>query len=255
MEKKEAPARKYKKHKEGFKIAVEHKLNSNLKGTVYGKTGHFPVYIEVRAKRQTTFFPSEFISITTLEGWDNLDKWDYVKAIMKIEANIITHHMENYIKAHENDFKIKEWLNSYKEVCSGTDIGILEHHFIKEEFEKLSIKRGLDFKIYESMLHPYYSLDRNMSLIYFLKEMGVKEVEIMIEVKAAYDRLDAIVNNLSIENSLENSSLLAGTWISAITPHLVYNDMLASEVFRFVKLDEKEVYLNDLQLVRKSLIY
>lgn len=119
METPETPKRKYKKHKEGFKIAVEYKLNTKLKSMHYFDGRElYPVYVEVRARRKRTFFPSVHSFYINPEEFEAFQNNSIVKSLIESEIKQITSIVANYdlvaTPPTENNDLQMSWLQFYQ---------------------------------------------------------------------------------------------------------------------------------------------
>jgi hypothetical protein len=114
METNEKLKRKYKKHKDGFKISVRYNLNTRLKGTTFSPGVElYPVYIEVRAKRQKSDFRSFYSFYVSPDQFEVFLNSDIAKKLFAIETERIIKTIEDYDKI-TNDFVIKNWFSEYQ---------------------------------------------------------------------------------------------------------------------------------------------
>lgn len=146
---------KYKKHKEGFKIAVEYKLNSKLKGLeTLDNHNLYPVYVEVRAKRKRTYFPSFFLSYVASEDFERFKSDELVKAMFAFESDLIVNFVQAYYEKDDEDGD--NWFKSYRHFSASKNIYYrlrrlielkLEHQFNGEVYVK---NRIIDELLYSS---------------------------------------------------------------------------------------------------------
>ncbi|SEJ71157.1 hypothetical protein SAMN04487995_6040 [Dyadobacter koreensis] len=113
MENQETPKRKYKKHKDGFKVTINHKLNTSVKSFIPGSERPCPLYVEVRVHRQRSFFPSQFDFHVYQNDFDSFLKNEFVQKFLIEESLEIGRHIEQQAKSKDT-FDITEWLSDYK---------------------------------------------------------------------------------------------------------------------------------------------
>jgi len=154
METNQQPKRKYKKHIDGFKVAVEYKLNTKLKGleAIDGQN-LYPVYIEVRVKRKRHYFPSYHMFYVLPEEFDEFKACELVRVLFEDESDLIKRFVREHYNdpANENNHK---WYNSYKQISANGFTyhrlrWVIEHklefEYTGEVFEKNKIIDALLF--------------------------------------------------------------------------------------------------------------
>jgi len=124
--------RRYKKHKEGFKITIEHKLNTKLKGrdTSDGRT-LYPIYVIVVAKRKMHYFPSCHLFYVRPDDFDHFRNTELVKTLFTEESDIIKKWVIEYYNDPANNNK-SNWLKLYKSRFPDSSTFHQQSHLIEQ---------------------------------------------------------------------------------------------------------------------------
>lgn len=165
----EAIARTYQKYKTEKKIVVEYKLNKRIASTFQDKNkdASYPVYIEIRVRRQVTTLKSRLNAKCTEKGLKNLLEVPYIAKFIKHEKEMIENTIREF-KPDENDnFKISEWSEYYRQK-------------INEDFEELlnnKLYKLINKKIYE-IYHTSSSFSRegrnsSIEILNFLDKLNI----------------------------------------------------------------------------------
>jgi hypothetical protein len=167
MENSENVKRKYKKHKEGFKIAIEYKLNTKLKGQNFNRQFPlYPLYVEVRAKGKRNYFPSIGNFSVNPSEFEAFKNNEFVRNLLAKESEDIMNCIESEY-AEPKDVDYKGWFETYR--------GNLLNETI---FEKLRIR--LREKLEPTLLQTetgkdviYFGLDAKINFVRKTLEMIV----------------------------------------------------------------------------------
>jgi len=99
-----------------YKVTINHKLNFKLKPKA-GTGELFPLYLEVRAKRQITFLKSRFGAYVTKETFEVFLKDDLVKLALEYEKAEIENSIRNF-GINEDNFLLTSWYEAYSKQLS-----------------------------------------------------------------------------------------------------------------------------------------
>jgi len=94
-----------------YKVTINHKLNFKLKPKA-GSGELFPLYLEVRAKRQITFLKSRFGAYVTKETFEEFLKDDLVKLALEYEKTEIEKSIRDFGISQDN-FLLTSWYEAY----------------------------------------------------------------------------------------------------------------------------------------------
>jgi hypothetical protein len=251
MENQEAPKRTYKKHKEGFKITVNHKLNI-VQNTIInykdlGFIPSYPLYVEIRVHRQRTFFRSSHNFNVNPHDFDQFLKDIFVQKLILEESNDIKNHILNY-PISKDYFDIKEWLYDYQQ---SKNRKLVENNLIDycHKFIDSFVfdHPELQFPIKCGLLNEDNILESVKSLSAVMKYYGEKSFGYLYEVINAYDSLIEILDNcehLLFSPELEVSCNLS----SGLTTTQILNpDFLLDRLPSIYK----KSYLSNIEIIRK----
>jgi hypothetical protein len=188
METSDKPKRKYKKHKEGFKIAVDYKLNTKLKSKFqFDGLNLYPVYVEVRAKGKRTYFPSVHPFYVSLEEFDQFLKNPIVCAIIDSERKRIQQvvlwadAIPMAFKTHNPEAFYDNWLDMYQIWDRQANIDIL-----------------LRDAVYAKLVKTFESNDKHLT-DFSLANHRINYTKSTIDFLTS---MIAIYSNLDIQNSI-----------------------------------------------------
>lgn len=99
-----------------YKVTINHKLNFKLKPKA-GAGELFPLYLEVRAKRQITFLKSRFAAYVTKETFEEFVKDDLVKLALEYEKTEIENSIRDF-GISEDNFLLTSWYEAYSKQLS-----------------------------------------------------------------------------------------------------------------------------------------
>ncbi len=139
MEVTEVPKRKYRKHKKGFKIAVEHKLY------VKGKEAEYePLYIEIRAKNQNTLIKSRFNCCINPIDFDKLFENEIIAECLLIEKNSIIESVKREVYEYGIDFSMKDWYKKYAKSSDRKYLADIYYEYVKVLFLEAAHEKSVD---------------------------------------------------------------------------------------------------------------
>ena len=163
----------YQKHKEGYKIAVEHKMR-------YIKTtSNHALYVEVRAKGQTMTFRSRFNMAATDEAYiQKAFNNPFVIECFGYEKERITKSLTEHIKRGDNDFSLSVWLNSYRNWGENQEISSILSQHLSDDFSAYFETKNVIFDSF-TISNGFYESDMNRMVILasILFQLGHKDIE------------------------------------------------------------------------------
>lgn len=208
---------KYKKHREGFKVAVEYKLNAKLKGLeTFDGQNLYPVYVEVRAKRKRHYFPSFYSFYVLPEEFDQFKANELVKTLFINESeSIISFVTEHYNDpANENE---SNWYQSYKVLSENDNIG-------------LQLKWLIEHSLYHKFTGKIFDMNRIVDVLMFTKGDYVQNtLDLLVPMKTVnpnpmiQELIDVLRTYLRIKEFL---SLHSREWLAPelrVIFHLEYS--------------------------------
>ena len=113
-----------------YKVTINHKLNFKLKPKA-GSGELFPLYLEVRAKRQITFLKSRFGAYVTKETFEEFLKDDLVKLALEYEKTEIEKSIRDF-GINADNFLLTSWYESYSKQ-------LLESKWPDSELRRLTV--------------------------------------------------------------------------------------------------------------------
>jgi|GEM_PF-4734822 len=197
METDEKAKKKYQKHKEGFKIAVDYKVNNSLKSyqDIHG-SNLYPLYVEVRAKGQRSYFKSSYNFYINPSDLDVLTSNESINKILTREKELITEHLDRYYEVKRDKFSIKDWLGSYRQeesrvsfdytfmtYCRKILLGSTKNEAVVNAIDSLTL--GEDF------------LDSALNLAIILRDFGVQKCDELINSILAHKRVHRFFHKYS----------------------------------------------------------
>lgn len=215
MEKQEVQKRKYKKHKEDYKITIIHKLNTTLKFHTYGDdhSTHYdtlesvnsdiklyPFYIEIRVKRQRAFFKSSITAFASIDKFEALLQNPILNSLCENERAAIEMDLKHYIAIKNDEFIISEWLRQFRDKIWITSVtGILQVEF-ENQFRELIVSRNMESLPFVDLIYEGEPIKSMLNLALILDSLGVESLRYLIEIGQSYFRLR---NNLLKIKSFE----------------------------------------------------
>lgn len=199
METNEKKKQKYKKHKEGFKIAVDYKVNDSLKSyqDIYG-SNLYPLYVEVRAKGQRSYFKSCYNFYINPLDLDAFVNHELINTILLKEKEFITSHLDSYYEYMKDRFSIKDWLGAYRmeESRASFDQSFMNYcRKILLGFTKdIPVINAID-----SLTLGEEFLDSTLNLAIILRELGVQKCDELISSILAHKRVSQFFHRYSEE--------------------------------------------------------
>lgn len=173
MEPKTTVRGKYKKHKESFKIAVEYKLNTKLKGIEsFGGENLYPLYIEVRAKRKRHYFPSYHMLYVLPSEFEQFKATELAKALFAEESELITNFVAEYYNNSVNENSHK-WYNSYRLIAAND----YTYHKLRQ-----AIEHKLEFEYTGEVFEKNKIID---SLLYANGDYIKNTLDLLVSMKLA----------------------------------------------------------------------
>jgi hypothetical protein len=251
MENQDTQKKQYKKHKEGFKIAIDYKANTSLKS--YSDTGMYPLYIEVRTKGQKSYFKSYynfFVSPTDLQLFLNNP---FVAGLLAKEANLIREHLENHIRNSLDKISLTNWIKDYRTISSSMELG-----HIPLLFDYLSSflypSKELTFKTSMNWLtRGELSADTALAVANVLKGYGVTDIDRHIEVFEAFRRAATFLEVHATDWFKQdfNAALCFDQYF--IFDKMFYFNINNKSILSFPK-DEVDIFCADIDLLQNRLI-
>ncbi|RDB05607.1 hypothetical protein [Runella aurantiaca] len=189
MEASETPKRKqrtvtkpYQKHKVDYKIVIEHKLNksySHTKDPELRQYDSLPLYIEIRAKRQTAFVPSRLIFYSTPLIFDQYFNLSIVQRLIEREKKDILESLTPIIEEKGDEFRIFEWYECYKKEIFKDKVVLdaIIARIFKENFIELLVKEGIDKSFYKILCESNTRTNELIKSVYLatvLEKLNVK---------------------------------------------------------------------------------
>lgn len=183
----------YQKHKEGFKIAVEYKLNTKLKPSL-NVNGHssYPLYIEVRAKGQRTDIKSRLNVDIVPELLNEFLDNTVVKKLISIERDDIIESLKESEKL--GDFTMSSWYKSYRNDINNSFLSRAYYEVILRKLSEILKIRGVRQGALNQLLNPeYFDDEKNIFKAEFflmlLQDLGIKEINPLIELDKSFRSL------------------------------------------------------------------
>jgi hypothetical protein len=193
METTTTPKRTYQKHKEGFKIAVEHKLNTKLKPTINDDgQSTYPLYIDVRAKGQRTDIRSRLDVNIRPELLNEFLDNSIVKKLIMIEREDITESLKQSVEL--GSFTMSSWYKSYRNDINNSFLSRAYYEVILSKLSEILKKRGVRQGAINQLLNPeYFDDEKNIFKAEFflmlLKDLGIEEINSLIELDKSFRSL------------------------------------------------------------------
>jgi len=183
---------KYKKHTEGFKIAVDYKLNTRLQGIrdVEGADLLYPVYVEVRARRQSSYFRSFYNFYVSPAKFDAFLRTDIVQSLLSNESDQIKSDLEAFDNLSE-EFIIKDWLNNFRKHESSRLININLNSIFCNKFLTNQANQERVRESFGKLIEQNTFIEPSLNLAVILREVtqSMKYDEI-IDILQTYLRVD-----------------------------------------------------------------
>ena len=191
MENQELPKRKYKKHKDGFKVTINHKLNTSVKNFHSESERPCPLYVEVRVHRQRSFFPSRFDFHVYPKDFDGFLKNEFVQNFLLQESLEIESHIEKQANSKDT-FDITEWLSDYKKASKAELINIFLFDYADRLFQSHTLSESL-FPLIDS--RDYLRSLKNITAIF--KYYGETPFSDLHDTIVSYEIIENIVGYYS----------------------------------------------------------
>jgi hypothetical protein len=213
MEAKSTVRGKYKKHKEGFKIAVEYKLNTKLKGQSDEFDNHtllYPVYIEVRAHRQMSFIRSFYAFYASPSNFKTFMTNDLVQSLVLQESEGIKSHMESYLRNHDkHGITLKDWLTEYRNDENNIDLSLELTRIFRIKVLGIVTQKEAISNAFSELLRPDDGIKPILSLALLLREiLKTDELDEIVEALRAYLRLHEVFASCTRDWLSPSSGLL-----------------------------------------------
>lgn len=255
MENQEQPKRRHKKHKEDFKITISYKPNTSLKGYTYddnhGKIEGIslaPLYVEIRVKRQRSYFRSSVWSSVDPSDFDNFMENPVVKCLVEQERKSILVDLKEYIAKNEDEFLINNWLAAFRQKT--TIAKVLVSAFSVKLLE-LATERNIDSKPLFELIHNDNPLRSMFNLSLFLTELGIRIFDPIIEATQAYYRLIELLRDIKpFEWGLNSQMLITGGYLSLSINNLIDNEFIIESIKTFEEKNA-EVLLHNLDILTR----
>lgn len=250
--------KKYLKHKPGFKIAVEHKLNCRLKADSFPYDldeeydSNHPLYVEIRAKKQRTYVKSIYPFFIEPDLFKMFTQDSCVQALLQIEVKLISDHLRNYIDTKGEDFKIGQWHDEFKEsFWRRRLLSRKAYEFTKARFTEFVESRGNSGNEILHLIQFNFEPSRVYSFIKILKGFGINILEDFQTTIEAYFRVSGHFNkNLHSWCGVKFS--IAGTISDFLSYDIVASDYF-SERIKSHDIEEGTCLSKDTSLIFKDL--
>lgn len=165
----------YQKHKEGYTIAVEHKMRVNLHNHL--------LYVEVRAKGQTTTFKSRFTFICYSEtAFDLALKNSVVIKCIQYEKKIIEESIKQTVEMKGKEFSIVDWLRLYRQE-NGPNLRLVAERYLQSQ-----IINNHDSDNTKAMFSEIRGFQFLIKFVAILKELGVEGTEKITDLASICNR-------------------------------------------------------------------
>lgn len=193
METTTTPKRKYQKHKEGFKIAVVYKLNTKLKPIVAIEGDNtYPLYVEVRAKNQYSFYKSRLKAFINPNGLEEFLDNSIVQKMLSLEKDDITESIRRSVES--GNFNMSDWYKSYREDIDNESLMTAYYKMNLSKVSEALQKHGVREEVTISFLETYYYELRQgtiimPALINLLNDLNIKGIAPLIEINESFESL------------------------------------------------------------------
>lgn len=182
----------YKKHKEGFKIAVDFKLNTTQKPQYsweHETDGLFPLYIEVRAKRQRAYFRSQHPFSVAPDKFEHFKQNPIIASLLAQESKLVSEHLANYVAQIEGELNINDWYGSYRFLNKKRTFPEILVGFITSEFRSLVSRGKIDQVDLFNVVQEPMEIRAVFALASILTKLGIEGFE---EILSAINHYNAV---------------------------------------------------------------
>jgi len=201
MEPKSTIRGKYKKHKEGFKIAIEYKLNTRLKAIndVDNTIPLYPLYIEVRAFRQMSFIKSFYNFYLNPSNFEAFLENDLARSLILNETEGIRNHLESYVRNRDkHGISLKDWLTEYKDEEYNEELHKSLRLVLFRKLESVSKNSIITNGLFYDLVPFGADVKHMLNLALLSRELSkANQLDELIEGFQAYIRLDDFFSSCS----------------------------------------------------------
>jgi hypothetical protein len=253
MEQKET--RVYKKHKEGFKIAVDYKVNTSLKPYIGddSEIEMYPLYIEVRMKGQKSYFKSSYPFFVSSLDLPVLLADPFLSALLSQESSNIRLHLESYMNDINKKPTLNAWSKEYRANTSNLQLGdiVLFFDYLTDFFSP-----SQDEAFRESirnLIRGEMSAETALMVATVLKGYGLLEADKYMMVFIAFNRANKFLKNYKSQwyKGQINTILCFDEFF--IFQKEWYLNINNNKILSFPK-DDVDAFFNDLDLLYKTLV-
>lgn len=231
METKEAPKRKYKKHKQGFKIAVDHKLNTRF----IDENNLSPLYVEVRVKGQRTFLKSRFQCHLLNHKWEEVASNIIVKQCFEYEKKEIVSSILSNEKLFSEEFSLSEWYGNYSRRKGQSRFDKIYAEYSKDQLLKFiqsDNSNNIDKNRLKKRIDEYtsnWAAVDDVELLYAAGHLNLKDVAELLDIINSFqsisndfkahglDLFDKCEGYFSIYSSLVEHDIDSGFFDEAVS--------------------------------------
>lgn len=187
------PKRTYQKHKTGYKIAVEYKLNKKLKPEIFQheeeEVNLYPLYIEVRAKGKVTFFRSRLQIKFSDKKFEEFLNSSAGNLFINEEKSRIIKSVSNFFLQNQA-YSLSEWFETYSYEIYSNTISNYTNKILAKQITKLVEQEATNE--YDKMLYTflneqlqldYQNYSNVIELFAFLGLVKIKNLITIIKLK------------------------------------------------------------------------